>query len=236
MTDINKIYNDLNERTPVKYLFNYLVIAIILLWIFKQLDISLGILLGLVITYYIVLYINNNYQNDTKYKKDLIAEKYDQIRPKTKKIQNYDDIVDFLFSIQDIYVYNPAVYENIVDSIESFLVVYEETKISQEQSGINYSVLEKQKHDALNALHAMIYNTPTTNDMTIKVERAIEILDNIMNKYLDEIYKINTFNNMRDGMNNKSKILQSHNIPKPQNFFKDKINLLEKEPYTYNVF
>ena len=223
--DLDNIFRNL-ETSDNTVLFKYLVILIIFLAIFRLLPIGINIVFGIGLAVLLVLYLNSKKQYDEKQKEELMDSKKKQIRPKPIRIQDYEDLVNFIYSIQDLYIYNPQSYEEMIDEIDNFLLIYEEAKNIPNLSGINYGLMDKYKLNAINSLHAIIYNLTNHKSMIDKLNRATDELDVILNKYSMEIYNQYQVYLVKYGYQNSTKLINKG--PKEGNYYEDK-------EYTYYV-
>jgi hypothetical protein len=208
-------------------LFKYIVIFIILIWISSFISIGLNVILMLIIGVLIVFYMDYTKQDELKENKKIMDNKFDNIRPYSEIIGKYDDIINFLFSIQDMYIYNPPAYEEIVDNIDEFLKIYEESKMFNEKSGTNYVVADAKKTHAINSLHSLIYNLPSNKFYMDKLDRSINTLDKLLTNYLNDIYNMNKSYTKSYGYTNRSVIINKG--PKEINYYGD-------EPFVFDIF
>jgi hypothetical protein len=131
-----------------------------------------------------IVYASKNYEDTLK---NNFENKVKHIRPSPEFLENYPDIINFLFSIQDLYANNPATYQEIVQSIKSFITVYEESMKIPKLSHENYSIAEIKLNNAVNCMNAMIITSIPKNNMNNKINKACSELYKILIKYLNEI-------------------------------------------------
>lgn len=215
------------EKSDSKTLFFYGIVIIILLSIFQYLSIGTNILIAFFLAILIIVYFNSKNQYTEKSNKEIYDNKVDLIKPKPKRIQNYPKLVDFIFSIQDFYLYNIPAYEQMIDSIDNILELYEETKINYSVAGINYNLIDSERKEAVNNLHSIIYNIPSNTFMLNKLNSTIDELNNLLYEILDEIYtyyKLYIYNN---GYNRGT--IEIIRGPKPENFYNN-------EPYSFDIY
>jgi hypothetical protein len=234
-------FNDFNNFSNAGKFFDgatifvYIVIIILFLALFNQLSIGLNIIFGLILALIVIWYINKQEKDSVKQR-----EKNDDIkatlrRVPNKRIDNYPDFNDFLFSIQELYGYSPPNYENIVDSIDDLIILYENSISNPQISGYFYDIAVEKKNDALNALHSIIFSVATDERKYIieKNDRARTQLSYLMNIYVDKIYGINERYNLENGFTNTSKINTPESWPKPENYYTNIIdNFSEVQLYS----
>ena len=197
-----------------KKIFIYCIIFVIIIAIFMRLNIGLNIIFGCTIVYMIIIMLEQKEEKEIKEINDLEELKTSMITPKPILLQNYKDITNFLFSIQDYYKYNPAVYETIIDNLDNFFHLYEETYKLNDLAGTNYKLMDNIKSDTINQLHSLIYKLPEDIAYINKLNNSFEILNKILSKYLYDIYKINQKNILNNGYNINT-IIINPNEPKP---------------------
>jgi hypothetical protein len=112
------------------------------------------------------------------------------IKPKLNNINfdNNSDIVDFLFSIQDFYIYNPSAYEEMIDNLNAFYTLVENIFNEPQFCSYYYQIAFSKKNNAINSLQSIIFKLPTEPAFTDKLNRAHERLETILNKKMNDIY------------------------------------------------
>jgi hypothetical protein len=206
-------------------LFTYIVILIIFLAVFNYFSesVTLALVLGLILAVILIYYLY--YEKKENY--DTTAErndfKFSETRPPSGIIKNYPEFNDFFFSIQEFYAYSPMNYEDMIDSIEDFLILYENIKINPKLAGKYYELAEKKKSDALNALHGVIFSTEVTEGGAIinKNDRARRELEYILSSYLDEMLTELQNYNKTHGITINTKLNTPVSWPKASNYFMD---------------
>ena len=216
------------DNLSSKTIFKYIMIIFISILIFRSYDIKLNMILGLFIGYLIVAHNYNNNSKDLEYKQKQHETKIKHITPDLDKQSQKKDIVDFLFSIQDLYHYNPQTYEEMIDNINSFFHLYRQYEIVDHNLAHIYKMAEDKKSNAMNALHAVIYNLPSDKHITDKLNKAILRLENILNMYLIEIKEKHRRIIKKNGHNVDTTLIYIG--PKAHNQY------LNTHTHTYDVF
>lgn len=196
-----------------KTLFYYFVIFISIIFVFSTVKIKLNIICGICIAYLTINYLYNNYREKQGKENKIKMFQESNLLPKPKIFEKYGDIIKYLFSIQDFYIYNPQAYGDMIKSLENFLRTYEETENNKSESGINYDLMLSYKKNATNSLHSIIYNLPNDVEYTNKLNDAIIFIQEILDKYLDKIKLINKNYIYINGYNNKTKIIDDNILP-----------------------
>lgn len=169
-------------------IFFYIIIFIFIIYYFSYQSINLNFIFGVCIAslflyyakYFYDLQINSSISND--------ISKLNSIYPSLNHVSPYNDVVDFLFSIQDLYSYNPLVFENMIDSLENFFELYHNHLSQHSLSSIIYQSLSDIKRNALNDLSELHTNMPSNIFLNNKIDLALSQLESILNSYLDIAY------------------------------------------------
>lgn len=210
------LYEYINEIDKSSIFF-FVIVFLIFVIFFKNYELKINSIVGIFFAFFYIIYMN---EKNKKTKNDdiyLRQKKAIVIEPEVKKLNKYDDVIDFLFSIQDFYIYNPQAYEEMHKSITNFFVVYEDILKNNKQTNYLFSIADKNMSDSINHLQSFIYNTPENDTNVInKLHVAIDVLEKILNKYLNELYDIH-MDNLKDGYDINYKIINLG--PKEYNYY-----------------
>ena len=168
-------------------IFMYVTITLILVAILKRFNLTISVLIALIFSYFFITYHTQKINNDIKLTHDQHTTKSNYIKPYNVLLEKYEDMIDFLFSIQEFYKFNQQNYEEMIDNISAFFVVYENVNIDDSLCEDNYRLMENKKKNALNALHSMIYSLPNNKIITKKFNKSLVKLEFILNDYLYDI-------------------------------------------------
>lgn len=217
------------ENSHKNILFLYFVVILVFISLFLQLHIELNIILGLSLAVVLILYINTKNQFEKQHIKEIYDKKKSLIRPASKKLQpeTYPDMIDFVFSIQDMYKYNVPAYQEMIETIDDFFELYEQSKITHSLAGLNYNLAEGKRRDAVNALQSLIHNVPTNKIVMHKLSDATAKLQHLLGDRLDDIYTINKNYILKNGYSVDTVVVNRG--PHPVNFY-------SHEPYTYDIY
>jgi len=205
-----------------KDIFNYIVILLISVFIFLRLTIGLNIFLALILGTLIILYLNEKKDVEIKTEEAQNKLKYDTIKPKLDIVPPDNTIIDFLFSVQDFYVYNPMAYEEMVDNLKSFFQLNQDIFEEKQMYTYFYQIAESKKNNAINAFQSIIFKLPTEKAFTDKFNRAHVRLETILNKYMNDIYDKCQSNIIKDGRNTITRPIRKgpvgHNVYDDEKF------------------
>lgn len=201
------------EYITKKTLFQYFILFILIIFFFSFLKIGLNIIFGFVIALLIINYFKDKNIKKQKKEKEILSYEKKYILPKPKILDNYQDIIKYLFSVQDLYYYNPQAFEELVKNLEYFFRTYEESINNKQKIGYNYTLLTLYKSNSTNALHSIIHTIPNNQEYTEKLNIAIQTLNEILDNYLKKIEKYQEEYLYENGYNSKIKIIYKHKTP-----------------------
>jgi hypothetical protein len=219
------IFNNLEEYIKDKNdgnyiekneLFVFIMAFVIIIVYLSSFNFSISNLISLIVAYYIIKVLYDSSKNHEVKKIKIKENKKKHIRPKSEIIEKYQDIVGFIFSINDLYVYNPPAFEEMVKSIESFFMVYEESIKIPELAHQNYKVADLKLNNAVNSLHSIILSSDADSDLDIKINTAYKTLYQLLNVYLDEIELVIKKDIKYNGYKNSTLVID--NKFKPYNY------------------
>lgn len=162
--------------------------------------------------------------------------KLNNIKPISKKLYNQSDLIDILFSVQDLYQYNPLVYDELMDNIDGFFYIQENIFRNTKLTNYYYQIAESKKDNIVNNFHSLIFSLPSNKFLTDKFNKTNKRLETILNNYLNEMYDKCTFDLMRNGYDiYKRKINKG---PKEYNNYpiKDENNNFFNKDFTYQFY
>jgi hypothetical protein len=126
------------------------------IYFFSFFDIKLNIIFGFIIAGLIVYYMYNYNLVVQNRNNELLDEKKKLIIPQPLKAIDYNEMVDFLFTIQDFHQYNQNAYEQMMMNIDYFFENYQNIIDDPEIAYLKYEMLFEQKINALNNLQSIL--------------------------------------------------------------------------------
>jgi hypothetical protein len=172
----------------------------------------------LIITLVIISIIYYFYNKDVSIKnsyKNLIKPK---ISSEFKKDEN-NELTNIIYKIQTYYYYNPQTFEEIIKHLETFIILYKSVKLDNNIAGQYYDLMDDKRELILNNLRSFFINLPVYKDQ-FNCNQALDDLEKILNKYLDEVNLINKQNNYKE-IHRDSKFIDRKNLA--HNRFTDNI-------------
>lgn len=213
-----------------KRTYFYAIVFIVVLWIFFKRDVGMNVLVALIVGSFVVAYFNNRSITTTDTLEDIQKIKKTAIKPKPNdQVMEQKSIIDLLFSVQDMYAYNPQQYEEMVKYINQFYDKYQLSFVDPKTSHINYGLMKQYKRDALNAFTAIIFSLPDDTSPRDKINATTIVLDNILSKDLDQVGYLIDEDIYKRGYNVDTEIID-YGV-KPCNEYDDLFNI-----YTYELY
>lgn len=203
-------YNLVTNKENKRKSFFYSIIIILIIYFFLKIDIDFRVMFGICFGIFVVYILSINNENQSNEKLKLQKRKETLIIPQFRNKNN--EIINYLFSIQDFYEVNPQAYEDLVQSIDYFFDIYNETLRDPSLAGLNYEIMNTYKNNAINSLHSIIYKMKVNKAYEKKLEIAMTTIRSICDKYLDEIIYINNKYNHDNGINQHSKYISKSKV------------------------
>ena len=195
ITNTTDLLTNSNNREMV---FWYCAIMILITWALSIQEISIAFIFGIGIAILVVYILAHNNKESNIKVDNIQKEKAKLIRPYPRHTK--PQIINYLFSIQDFYEYNPQAYEDMVESIDLFFDRYHETLKDPSLAGINYDLMLEQQQNAINSIQSIIYRMPINKQYSQKLKHSVKIIRNMLDKFLNEIIHINNKYNHEKGV------------------------------------
>ena len=154
-----------------------------------------------------MLFIHYKYLEDKRQK--LQSEEIINQFEERNNLDDYNNksFENFLFLNQEFYYYNPQVWINIISNIDKFLEIYEDIIIDSSRAGISYNQMKDLRDLCVKDLISIKINCPDNKDVLKKINLSINELEQLMNKYLFDVYVKNVKYIKQNGLNNQSVII-----------------------------
>lgn len=201
--------------------FKFLVIIIMGYIIFRNKKIGLNVIFGIICAIIVILYIYDKNKVLLETTNEEYTKKLESIEPtlKTKSTENRD-LIDFLFSIQDFYGYNPQTFEEMIDNINALLKIEEFINNTPDECNKRFQIAFNKKNNALNCLNSVIYSIPANYSLTDKLVRSHKRLETLLNKKINKMYDLCYQDLAINGYNINT--TQINVGPNPANLYLDK--------------
>jgi len=207
------------ESLDNQTLFLYIIIFIVCLYFFMSKNIGLNVIFGIGVAFVVVSYLYEKKITSVEIKEKQDKVKYDTIRPKKEILKEDPEMVDFVFSVQDFYAFNPSAFEEFIDNLESVMKLHDNMLLGSNDCDQYYTVLDGKVNNCLNAFHSIIHRLPESGVVTEKFNRAHQRLNTLLTKYLNDAHNVCNTKIINEGLNIRSRLISTG--PKGSNYHKD---------------
>jgi hypothetical protein len=220
-----------------KLLFMYVVLFIFIVFMFSLKNIKLNIVFGTIVASVVMYYIHNKKQDN--------LNKTEQIKTQTKielinaddNILEKNDMVNFLFSTQEFYYYNPNAHNDLIYNLKVFFQLHDEVIKDNTKAGTNFQKMDDYKRHSLNSMNSIIFKIQSDKRLLNKLNNAVSKLEDILISYQNEIHYFHLNNIHENGYNTETKLITFG--PNPVNSYNidnsaDYNNISDK--FSYNIF
>lgn len=180
--------------------------------IFSKFNMTIATVFGFVIALFIIIYISQKDMTREQSEKQINNEKTQMIKPKINFLAKEKNVVNFLFSIQDLYKYNPQAYEELVFNLEDFYEISQNAELLNGDIGMYYDLLTDKKRNALNSLQSIYVMSEENINIGKKISNSLNVLEDLLNKDLDRIVNIYNQHLFKNGYNVNTKVIDTTNI------------------------
>lgn len=194
-------------------------------------DISI---LLLVFIWIIIIFLGYRKKKIVVEKKKIIneAKKNKAVKILNKRVRKIDEIRDFVYSIKELYYYNPPAFSEMIDNIHLFFKFKDNAYLDNSRAGVNLEKMIKRKSGSINALSSIIYTIDTHPLLVNKLDLAVRSLEFILLPHLDEVYELYKKYIEIDGFDNQTKIFDfGPKAPNEYDIDPDKGNITDKFSY-----
>lgn len=204
------IYDIINSQSNFT-LFFFSVLFVITILVFSSIEITFTLFVGLIIYVLFIKYYST--MNDTKNINE--QEKFKIKKNKYDIPDNHPEIIDFLFNIEDLKQFSFILFNELKILIINFVNTYDDCINDYTLVNDYYNTLVNLKLKILITIENFNING-APKDIVINNKQMIE---NILNKYLDNLKLLNDKNNYYNGFDLYAKEITDNNNIKASNLF-----------------
>ncbi len=212
--DVDKITNSLyvNLRSiELTDIFVYLCSLCISLYIIRKLRVNVYLALSVVIIL-ILLDISKKYVYKTV-AKDHLLDNLNAIVPHPINFDKYPDLINLFFGLKQLSELNFVEFSNVVYNTDAVIGIYNDVLKGLRNCKQNYDIAIQRATEALKALHNLIYGINTDDTVMKKYHDSLNILQRILNTFLDKIKRSCESQLKKNGFNNGSSIIFPGPVP-----------------------
>ena len=204
------IYDIINSQSNFT-LFFFSVLFVITILVFSSIEITFTLFVGLIIYVLFIKYYST--MNDTKNINE--QEKFKIKKNKYDISDNHPEIIDFLFNIEDLKQFSFILFNELKILIINFVNTYDDCINDYTLVNDYYNTLVNLKLKILITIENFNING-APKEIVINNKQMIE---NILNKYLDNLKLLNDKNNYYNGFDLYAKEIADNNNIKASNLF-----------------
>jgi hypothetical protein len=204
------IYDIINSQSNFT-LFFFSVLFVITILVFSSIEITFTLFVGLIIYVLFIKYYST--MNDTKNINE--QEKFKIKKNKYDIPDNHPEIIDFLFNIEDLKQFSFILFNELKILIINFVNTYDDCINDYTLVNDYYNTLVNLKLKILITIENFNING-TPKNIVINNKKMIE---NILNKYLNNLKLLNDKNNYYNGFDLYAKEIDDNNNIKASNLF-----------------
>jgi hypothetical protein len=204
------IYDIINSQSNFT-LFFFSVLFVITILVFSSIEITFTLFVGLIIYVLFIKYYST--MNDTKNINE--QEKFKIKKNKYDIPDNHPEIIDFLFNIEDLKQFSFILFNELKILIINFVNTYDDCINDYTLVNDYYNTLVNLKLKILITIENFNING-TPKNIVINNKKMIE---NILNKYLNNLKLLNDKNNYYNGFDLYAKEITDNNNIKASNLF-----------------
>ena len=159
-------------------IFNYVLIVVTCMTIFSYQNININTIFGFIIGTIIIYYLYSTSNNIINYENNILNTKKEKLILNNKNIIKDNKIINYLFSIQEFYYYNPQAYLEFISRIEKFIILYNEVLKDNKTAGINFELMEDEKNEIIKSLSSIIYKLDHNKELINKLNNSVYKIEN----------------------------------------------------------
>lgn len=231
------LYDIANYEYP-QVIFWYGVMLVVFLYIFSCIDFSISLFIGIIFFSILLYYLwysrkinTTNELEKNNIKTDIINP--NQSSPKNREdllINNYPDIVDFMFYMKEFKSFNLDVYNIIIYTFNNIIYLYESIKKDKSLVNTYYYTINNLKLSILQNIESFNYKS----NNIIYSKKIIELkkkAENIIDKYMAELLLIYKKNIYYNNYNIDTKIITNKSLLPYNEFYNLNENIRNTTPF-----
>lgn len=227
----NTLYNIINYQEP-QTIFLYGILLVIFIYISLKIKFSYSLMIGLIFYCILIYYLDTNQKVKYVDNYEKLNTKYEEINTKNNILKKYPNIIDFLYYMSEFKKSSYSTYLNIVSLFENFILLYEGCLEDINLINTNYSTLNIIKNNILYLINCFTFNI-LSNIGTKKLYEMRRTVENMLNRFMDELLIIQKKDIYYNGYNIKTQIINKDNIL-PSNYF-DTDNEYKRNTKEYDI-
>lgn len=187
--------------------FIYLSIIVFIIYIVsKIIKPSMYNIIGLIFGIIIVYYLNDKNKTTLGYLNEQIETRMLSLRPKPSYFHLDTDIIDIFYNTRDFRKYHREGYDNALMCTDNLLSIVYSVKLGVNDCFRNYDIAREQYEKAMNHYQSIIHHLPTQKVLLDKYQTSMNILQLLLRRHIDDIYKNCEETQVEKGINNRTEL------------------------------
>ncbi|ATZ80623.1 hypothetical protein BMW23_0576 [Bodo saltans virus] len=193
-------------------LFWFIILFIFIVFIISKKEITLSIFFGTFVAMIILFFVYNNHVYNEKENEQEFINKQNTIYPKFSQSSKYHDMTELLYSVQDMYSYNPEAYGEFIQNINDFYAIYENILDTNDNIGQKYDLLIDKKKNIINSFQSIVFKLPNNAQYTKYFNNKITEINTQFDAYLDYVVYLQKKSLYENGINCDTKLIDKSDI------------------------
>lgn len=186
MVYVYMIYTYLNDIDKVS-MITYLMIIVVVVFVATKINITVVHIFAIGCALLIGYYLNDKRVTLMEDYNEKLDYKLNTLIPRPKNFQMDPDVINFFFNIREMKDYNQQAYNAAMRFTDELLQIVSDVDTGIYWCKYNYDVAYQKYQSAMNSLHSLIYDTPSTTVTLKKYQDALEKFQLILRRHIDHI-------------------------------------------------
>lgn len=202
----------------------YIVIFVVCIFIAKFVRISLSLIFFIAVAFLISYLIFSRKKTKQIPHSDEQQIKLDSITPRPQRIDNYPEIIDFLYDVREFYNLNPNAFYMVVQNVDNFMQLYDQIMHNKMiYCTENLEVANEFARNAKNHFHSIIYNLDVDNNITTRFHKTLRQFELLLYQYTKQMINKCNSDFSPENISNTSKYYDEYG-PRPFNYFDNDVD------------
>ena len=186
---MNSIYNSINNIDN-KYKLLFIILFFFIIFIINRSNLNIKGIVGIIISF-IIIYIFIDKLNTKKNKQ---YDDYNQIikdMPVLENIRDHKILATIYYDSRTLFKYDNINMKDSILNIKSFLEIYQDIKNNIKEIKYNYDIMLKHYYLCIDSFKSIEYSITNSPQLKRHFMKQLQVLDNELQHYLNEIQEIN---------------------------------------------
>lgn len=167
----------------------YLAIMVLVIFVVTKINITLVHIFAIVCGLILLWFLNDKRITQIEDYDEQLDYRLNTLIPRPKNFDMDPDVINFFYNIKEMKDYNQQAYNSAMKYTDELLQLVKDIDIGVYWCKYNYDVAYQKYVGAMNALHSLIYDTPSATVTLDKYQKALDQLQVILRRHIDHIVK-----------------------------------------------